>query len=251
MSNNWKCTEADFLANVKDHQMTILADDGIYRHIRFAQPGTRNRQFDLVTWPGYLSYSGDMGDYTFSRLRDMFQFFRTACHRPNERLDINVGYWAEKVQAADRRSGLTCFDSERFEEVVREQRLEWIKKAAREHLLDKDERRELWEAIEDEVLGRADDGEQEAISAACDFSHGAGGRTYRFDDFWEHNLNAFAGHYVWCCYAIAWGIAKYDDAKATAGTGGDTANEAVQGTRECPVCQPSVSKADADCTEAV
>jgi hypothetical protein len=223
MSTNWKCSEADFLANVKDHQMTILADDGIYRHIRFAQPGTRNRQFDLVTWPGYLSYSGDMGDYTFSRLRDMFQFFRTDSGHlnPGTTLGINLGYWAEKVQSVDKRHSVHCFDSERFEEVIREQRLEWIKEAAREQLLDKDERRELWEAIEDEVLDRAHDSEQEAISAACDFGHGAGGRTYSFDDFWEHNLNAFAGHYVWCCYAIAWGIAMYDAAKAPAGTGGD------------------------------
>ena len=34
-------------------------------------------------------------------------------------------------------------------------------------------------------------------------------------------------------------------------TNEDTDNEAVQGTRACCICQPSVSKADADCTEAV
>ena len=100
-------------------------------------------------------------------------------------------------------------------------RLDWIKDAAREQPLDKDQRRELWEAVEEEVLSRADDGEYEAISAAYAFSHKVGGRTYDFADFWERNLHEFSGRYVWCCYAIAWGIAKYDAATATVGTGGD------------------------------
>ena len=34
-------------------------------------------------------------------------------------------------------------------------------------------------------------------------------------------------------------------------TNQDTDNEVVQGTRACPVCQPSVSEADAGCTENV
>lgn len=34
-------------------------------------------------------------------------------------------------------------------------------------------------------------------------------------------------------------------------TNKDTDNEVVQGTRACHVCQPSVSKADADCTGSV
>jgi hypothetical protein len=221
MSNNWKPTEAQFLTDVKAHEMTILRDDGVYRHLRFAKPGTGNQRFDLVTWPGHLSYSGDMGDYTFDRLFDMFQFFRTDRRSAGERLGINLHYWAEKVQASDRRHGLTCFDGERFEEVVREQRLEWIKRSARLGTLNKAERRDLWEAIEDEVLSHSDDGEHEATSAALDFSHGAGGKVYRFEDLWEHRLTAFAGHYVWCCYAIAWGIAKYDAATATVETEGD------------------------------
>lgn len=55
----------------------MLHEDGIYRHIRFRQPGTMCMHFDLITWPGYLCYTGDMGTYVFTRLADMFEFFRT------------------------------------------------------------------------------------------------------------------------------------------------------------------------------
>jgi hypothetical protein len=37
---------------------------------------------------------------------------------------------------------------------------------------------------------------------------------FEFSDFWEHDLTEYTYHYIWCCYAIAWGIAEYDKAKA-------------------------------------
>ena len=91
-------TEADFLKDVAAHEMEILRDDGVYRHIRFKKPGTWCMHFDLVTWPGYLAYSGDMGCYVFSRLNDMFEFFRTDreyLQRDGRQLCINLCYWSE------------------------------------------------------------------------------------------------------------------------------------------------------------
>lgn len=74
--------ESRFLADVKDHKISIVRDDGVYRHVRFAKPETVCMHFDLITWPGYLAYVGDMGAFTFTRLRDMFEFFR-GDHKPN------------------------------------------------------------------------------------------------------------------------------------------------------------------------
>ena len=39
-----------------------------------AQVAAKNADgtFDIVTWPGYLCYSGDMGCFVFTRLPDMF-----------------------------------------------------------------------------------------------------------------------------------------------------------------------------------
>ena len=40
--------------------MSIERDDGLYRHLRFKSSGTNTYYFDLVTWPGYLTVTGDM-----------------------------------------------------------------------------------------------------------------------------------------------------------------------------------------------
>lgn len=76
----------------KDHVLTVLRDDGLYRHLRVGKPGTRIYQFDLVTWPGFLYVGGDIEDYVFSRVADMFDFFGGSA-------EINRPYWAEKLQA--------------------------------------------------------------------------------------------------------------------------------------------------------
>ncbi len=73
-------TEQSFLEAVAKHEMHVLHEDGLYRHIRFKKPGTSCMHFDLITYPGYLVYSGDMGCYVFSRLPDMFELFRADRH---------------------------------------------------------------------------------------------------------------------------------------------------------------------------
>ena len=45
---------------------------------------------------------GDIGDFVFRRLNDMFEFFRDD---DAGKLRINPGYWAEKCTAADTRRG--------------------------------------------------------------------------------------------------------------------------------------------------
>lgn len=47
-------TAHQFLHDVRNHQMTILRDEGVNRHIRFMKPGSSDMQFDLITWSGYL-----------------------------------------------------------------------------------------------------------------------------------------------------------------------------------------------------
>src|ERR1035438_10338294 len=66
-----------FLADVAEHAMAVMQDNGVYRHLRFRKPGSSNMWFDLITWPGSLVISGDMGTWAFSRVEDMFAFFRS------------------------------------------------------------------------------------------------------------------------------------------------------------------------------
>lgn len=42
-----------FDVDVAEHKMTVLRDEGLYRHLRFQKPGTSCYYFDLVTWPGH------------------------------------------------------------------------------------------------------------------------------------------------------------------------------------------------------
>jgi hypothetical protein len=199
------CTREEFLRTVKAHEMTVVRDDGLYRHLRFARAETCIESFDIITWPGHLCYSGDLGTFVFARLRDMFQFFR------GDR--INPGYWAEKLVATDRHRGHEEYDPERFRERIAEWRKDWIKDGRANGDLSKEQARELFLAVDDQVLCSADDGEVRARDAAADFEHVAGWRTYRLDDFWEVNLQSYTYRFLFCCYALPWAIAKYDEAQ--------------------------------------
>lgn len=210
------CTETSFLKDVATHQMHILRDDGINRHIRFSRPNTNCYHFDLITWAGKLCYTGDMGTYVFSRIEDMFQFFRTDKNDFNYNkngLSINLGYWSEKLLAVDGgRSGgkIREFDEDKFNKVIISHLVEWI----REHKesTSKDERRDLWDTVISDVIQA--DGDSDGIRkqiAGHDFHHTVNSQhDFYFQDLWESNMQQYTYHFKWCCYALAWGIEQYD-----------------------------------------
>lgn len=222
MTSKYECSEEQFRKDTSAHVMTVLRDDGVNRHIRFKRPGTSCMYFDLITWPGCLCYTGDMGTYVFQRLEDMFEFFRAdqAHRRDPNKLYINLGYWTEKLIAVDgNRSGgkVKEFSEEKFTTVINEYRVQWIRDAKESGSLDKEGRRELWEAVDDEVLRQLEDGGDRAQYAAYEFHHRPPGtRQYgwRFNDLFKHDFTEYTHSIVWCCYAIAWGVKTYDTAKA-------------------------------------
>lgn len=180
-----------FLKDVASHVMHVERNEGLYRHLRFRRPGTYCMGFDIHTWPGYLCYCGDMGTYVFSRLPDMFEFFRGE--------KINPHYWDEKVEAADRNGGIT----EYREELFRKRVCEWMDES-------EDMNDEIRAAVHDEILNREFEGEHEARRSVYLFEHDG----FRFRDFWEINLHEYTNRFIWCCYALVWGIQQYDLSKA-------------------------------------
>lgn len=212
-----RLTEARFLKDVAQHAMAIIRDDGVHRHLRFARPGTGCMHFDIVTYPNYLVYSGDMGCYVFSRLHDMFEFFRV---RPRNdepgRLHINLGYWAEKLEATDRPDGHKEYSADQFRKYVA-YRLEGIKEEfAEDYEADQEDTSKfdaLKEAVDEDVLAYADDGDFQAHQVLDQFEHD--GRRW-FPDSWEARFDQYTFRFVWCCYALAWSIQQYDAAKAKA-----------------------------------
>lgn len=235
---------ARFAKDTARHELTVLRDDGLYRHLRFRQPADPESKrwtgaywFDLVTWPGNLVINGDMETFAFAREEDMFGFFRG--HKPNP------GYWAEKLRAPRPRD-VREFSNDHF----------------RQHVLDVLSEAEeaggipggLREAVQLEVLEHDETSyEDGARRVLADFRYGiftftgtcscgditegltedsAPGwhaahllkghkpRTRRtggflFEDTWEWDLSDWSYQFLWCCHAIPWGIAKYDEAKRT------------------------------------
>lgn len=204
----YDCTEERFLNDVAQHEMKVVRDDGVSRHLRFQKPGTYNTHFDLITWPGYLCYTGDMGTYVFRRLEDMFEFFRAdRMHlKPSKALRINPSYWGEKLEAIDKNGKFRTWSREKFEARLREDFKEWIDE------YEPEKAEELMQRLEDEILdGLDNDDARSAYRAAMDFEVDD---VQPFQDWWEVDTEVYTFHFIWCCYALAWGIKKYDESKA-------------------------------------
>lgn len=194
--------ENHFLLQVAKHRITIVSDIGLHRHIIFENPASSNCWFELITWPGTLCINGDCGSYVFSRQPDMFQFFRQKNN--DNSLSINPHYWGEKLQAIDRCSGFVEFDSDEFKKRVKEHFDSFVESHPE---LDESE---LWETIKYDVLSNSDD-EYEAYRAVNDFDFQIGDEYFEFADFFDGGgTEAYTARYLWCLYAIVWGIRQYD-----------------------------------------
>jgi len=216
----YECSEETFMKDVAAHEMTIFQMEATgMRRIRYARPMSSVYAFTIVTFPGHLVYTGDMGTYVFSRIEDMFQFFR---HKPGSdpRYRINPQYWAEKILAEDRHNKVEVYDEDAFASVIREK----TKGFLAERYGDSGEwfyaARNLWPEVKEQVL-RQSDNEHDARDAALrfryedGFRHEYGAKIHSavdriFEDLWDHNLKKFGFHYIWSCYAIVWAIEQYD-----------------------------------------
>lgn len=209
-----------FKRDIAQHEMHVIRDEGLHRHLRFKKPGTYAMHFDLITWPGYLCYTGDMGTYVFRRLDDMFQFFRKEPNRPEFRIDLS--YWAEKLEATDKGQGVQEFCPQKFERAVKTDVISWIRD--NRDRTTRAERRELWDDVMDSVINA--DGDRDGLRkqiAAHDFSHRVNAKlSFHFQDFWDHTVTRYTYRFVWCCCALQWAVGQYDGRKAEAAREGAT-----------------------------
>lgn len=191
-----------FLQEVAGHELQVIRDEGVHRHLRFKRHGTYCMHFDLITWPGYLCYTGDMGTYVFKRLTDMLEFFRVGEGRQPYSIDLR--YWAEKIEASDKGDGVREWSADKFKAEVRD-----YFDQAHDEDDDPEAKAELWEEIEAEVCFAADNGEHWAWVALHEFSFDG----FRFQD-WERDCKVWSHRFLWCCHALRWGIARYDEHRA-------------------------------------
>jgi hypothetical protein len=204
MSN--EITNESFLKDVESHLLTILKDDGVYRHIKMKKPNSSDMYYEIITYPNFLVYSGDMGCFVFSRLEDMFNFFRMK----GDEFRINPGYWGEKLEAVDRTDGASEWSQDSFEEAVNEHLNNWIEYAV-DSEYDTDFIEEQKYKVE-QLIYESREHECHAVAAMNNWSTDKNG--VDFDDFWESGTTQATSRYIWCCYAIVWAISKYDEAKS-------------------------------------
>ncbi|MYX67318.1 hypothetical protein K388_05052 [Streptomyces sp. KhCrAH-43] len=185
---------ARFKRDTANHAMTVLHEDGLYRHLRFSSNsrGYGEYWFDLVTWPGRLAMCGDMGDdYVFSRLPDMFEFFRA-----DRQWGINPDYWAEKLGGG--RSSVQEYSEGAFRQIVRELFVSAVQCG--------EAPRGLGKAVRADILDYDLSDEAEARKLLESFEY----KGFAFGDTWEFRFRDYDHSFLWACYAIQWGIARYD-----------------------------------------
>lgn len=189
-ANQW----AQFKASTAEHQLTILHDDGLYRHLRMGKPGTGIWSWSVVAWPWHLYVGGDIGlGLTFSREEDMIPFFDTSGYGDyygDGSPMLQADYWDEKLTAGCRDAAHT-YSSERFLRRVRD-------------LLADDYDLEPERA--ERILMDAEGVAQHEETAR----QWLGEERYFADaDAWEWDLKALDHHYLLACYAIVTTVRAY------------------------------------------
>jgi hypothetical protein len=205
-----------FRKDAEGHEMTVRRDAGVYRHLTFKRPDSNHYRFDLVTWPGYLAITGDMGDtYTFSRLNDMFEFFRSNPDRPS----INPRYWGEKLQHPVRGGrgplhSVQDFSKQVLEKAVREQVAEIIEYSS----WAPDVQSEFREEVEQRLAMVESEHDLDELHFYFDPSPVTAPEVgqWCFEEFYDLPCEEWSFPFLWVCHAIAWGIAQYDKATEVA-----------------------------------
>ena len=188
-----------FDRDIAEHKVVVLHDDGLYRHLRCGRPNTIMYSFNIVTWPGYLAAVGDMGDYVFSRIPDMFDFFGDGTKYEGE---INPYYWAQKLQGTGHSRDMSrVFSLDAFEERVKQ----WAAGVIDYYDPNAVERDRFKLAVKTELLDCKPLSGHEAHDLLRRFEVDG----ISISDSWEWDIEEFRYDYLWCCYAIVWAIAKY------------------------------------------
>jgi len=211
-------SKSKFIEAVKNHSISILLDSGINRHLRFCNEGSKHRAFDLVTYADHLVVSGDVGTFVFSRCEDMFKFFRS------DELSINPCYWEEKLKSISCWGGCKVFDQCVLNQSIQD-RVDSICDDIEDYYEDSPcHTKEGWQSVEEferAFRGEVKDhfsiyelSEHHFVSSIDEFKSQVIDNL-DFVDSWEWVCHErYSSQYIFCCYAIVWGVQQYDKHKA-------------------------------------
>ena len=193
-------TLEQFLDDVKHHELTIHQNNGVDRHLTLEKSGGCYHSFKITTFPHYLVITGNMGALIFSQSHyDLFDFFR------NDDLKINPDHWSEKIESTSYEAKINSYSEFDIDET---------KKGASEYLddylkyiaLSKEDKENLIVEFNRKILCAED--EWDLVGAIRNFDLNG----FDFVDFHEDDYRKYRYEYIWLCYAIVWGIKKFDEA---------------------------------------
>lgn len=215
MSNLYAESAARFARDTADHELTILQDAGLYRHLRFQAPKRGFYWFDLITWPGHLAVVGDVDHgYMFARVEDMFDFFRSPHLHPD--------YWAEKIRSG---GSVKDYSEKECQTLINEAVQKWERDVYPDKLVayeaDLDACGKSYPRLASPPVAPTPPAQIREMIAGWDLSYEASARDLLGEleqlgvasDTWEWDLSDWDWSYLWQCHAIRWGIARYDEAK--------------------------------------
>lgn len=189
-----------FVEDVSEHQLTIMRDAGVYRHLLCRNPKfDKMYAFEIITSPNLLLFHGDCGTFVFSRLHDMFQFFRSDCVRS----DLPLGYWSEKIEAAPAGIDVMMYSQRLAEDSVQAVFDTW----AQSQSLQGSDLEHAQQELDDQILIHCD-----SLDALFDCIGTELECGYTFDIV-DVNYRTLHPAVIWCMYAIVWAIRQYDKAK--------------------------------------
>ncbi|MEU0783445.1 hypothetical protein ABZ341_17965 [Streptomyces sp. NPDC006173] len=200
---------ARFTRGTAGHEMAVLFDQGLYRHLRFASPDGSGYRFDLHTSPNRLMFSGEVGIYVFSvwPTVDLFKVFSESSVGDQP----NFGYWTEKLAAWSEPA--IQFSNDRFDAQIAHELAEGEN--------DWPGVTDAWTAKSSGFLAEYSfETEQAARFAACDFSFQADDTeswepAFKFSDCARWVLDDYDWRYLWACHAALYGIGQYNAATVT------------------------------------
>ena len=241
MKDEYVEAAAYFKRATKGHQVSVVQEDGLYRHLRFQTPGNGSSYgYDLITWPYNLVIRGGWTfAFAIDATEDMFDLFRRTSF-PGE---INPSYWEQKVVAG--RDEVESFSEELLRKEIEDTVQQWerddldsrvAKRACVRWASDlrEDVRKDIekavdadWRAYKQQLREAVDEhffdemGEynleyqSEAYRALNEFSFMRDGDEWphAFSDWHEWRLTEYSPGFLWACHAIRHGIDLYDAAR--------------------------------------
>lgn len=248
--NDYKDIAERFARETANHEMTVLHEDGLYRHLKFMNPEHGSfGAFELITWPYNLVVkTGWTFHFDIDATPDMLDLFRNTSFSG----EINPSYWQEKVRAG--RDEVEGFEPGLLKVEIASTLGQWMRddladrvwRQAEEMGFDPDDlrtnarlrremsrqvreawmnaNRQLREAVEghffDDMADYNIEFESEAHRALYEFSWRPEGSTseypYYFADWHEWRLKDYTPGFLHSCFAIRHGIDLYDAARVKA-----------------------------------